>query len=380
MTLTVQGSDGAPIAGAGIVVFSDLASGAGVDGTTSRTGKFTFPTSGFAKIDCLLVYPEKRYWSVMKRNLALASALVVRAERLELGYTDCVRHFYGNGADRDGAGVRVGVIDSGIALDHPDLRVAGGRCTISGEDPTSFGALGGDHGSHVAGIIAARGSPPAGIRGIAPAAELWSFRVFNAGEGASNFSIVRAIDAAVESGCDLINMSLGGGSRDPATEAAIEDARARGAVCIVAAGNENRSRVSQPGAFGLCVAVSAAGRVGTFPANSGDTLDVAPPRGRDKKDFLAAFSNVGPEIDTTGPGVGVISTVPGGYAAMSGTSMACPAVTGLAARLLARPASRALVAAARDQDRADAIVRMLLASCRPLGFGYNNEGNGLPRA
>jgi subtilisin len=291
-----------------------------------------------------------------------------------------VRHFYGNGADRDGAGVRVGVIDSGIALDHPDLRVAGGRCTISGEDPTSFGALGGDHGSHVAGIIAARGSPPAGIRGIAPAAELWSFRVFNAGEGASNFSIVRAIDAAVESGCDLINMSLGGGSRDPATEAAIEDARARGAVCIVAAGNENRSRVSQPGAFGLCVAVSAAGRVGTFPANSGDTLDVAPPRGRDKKDFLAAFSNVGPEIDATGPGVGVISTVPGGYAEMSGTSMACPAVTGLAARLLARPASRALVAAARDQDRADAIVRMLLASCRPLGFGYNNEGNGLPRA
>jgi subtilisin len=379
MTISVRGSDDAPIAGAGIALFSDLAARAGVDGTTDAAGRFTFSTAGFSKIELVLVYPEKTYWSAMKRNVALGDSAVIRSQRIDLGYTDCVRHFYGRGADGDGSSVRVGVVDSGVALDHPDLKVAGGACTIPGEDPASFGALGGRHGSHVAGIIAARGVAPSGLRGIAPAVELRSYRVFNAGEGASNFSIVRAIDTAVADGCDLINLSLGGGPRDAATEAAIEDARARGAVCIVAAGNDYRSRVSQPAAFGLCVAVSAAGRVGTFPRSAADTLDIASPHGTEKEDFLAAFSNVGPEIDATGPGVGVISTVPGGYAELSGTSMACPAVTGAAARLLARPAHQAILRAPRDRDRADAITRMLLQACRPLGFGYNNEGNGLPR-
>lgn len=380
MTIAVHDADGAPVSGAGVVVFSDLAAEAGVDGITNAAGKFAFSTSGFARIELLIVYPEKTYWSAVKRNVPLGDVARVRVNRIDLGYTDCLRHFYGYGADGDGLDVRVGVIDSGVALDHPDLEVAGGACTISGEDPVSFGALGGDHGSHVAGIIAARGKAPSGIRGIAPGVELRSYRVFDAGEGASNFSIVRAIDTAVEEGCDLINMSLGGGPRDAATEAAIEDARARGAVCIVAAGNDGGGWVSQPGAFGLCVAVSAAGRVGTFPRSAADTLDVASPYGTDPKDFLARFSNVGPEIDATGPGVGVISTVPGGHAEMSGTSMACPAVTGVAARLLSRRANRPILEAPRDQDRADAITRMLLRSCRALGLGYNHEGNGLPRA
>src|SRR5207247_2441307 len=126
-------------------------------------------------------------------------------------------------------GVKAGVIDTGIALGHPELRVVGGECTVPGEKPGDYGPLGGDHGSHCAGIIAARGTPPTGIRGVAPGAALYSFRVFpkptpqNPEPGASNFAIAKAIDRAFAAGCDLLNLSLDGGQADAATEAGIQD-------------------------------------------------------------------------------------------------------------------------------------------------------------
>jgi hypothetical protein len=90
----------------------------------------------------------------------------------------------------------------------------------------------------------------------------------------------------------------------------------------------------------------------------------------------ALFSNIGPEIDLTGPGVGIVSTVPGGYAALGGTSMACPAVTGVAARLLAgRPD---VLGMSRDLARSDAIAGVLLDAAQALGFGPEFEGQGMP--
>ena len=203
------------------------------------------------------------------------------------------------------------------------------------------------------------------------------YTVRNAGaEGASNFAIAKAIDRAVTDGCHLINMSLGGGEPDPATQAAIADARSAGTLVIVAAGNDSRAPASFPASDERSVAISALGRKGTFPAGTTEGGDVAPPFGKDKKNFIAAFSNVGVEIDLTGPGVGIISTVPGGYGVMSGTSMACPAVTGFAARTLSRlPDIRKL---APSQQRSDAMAQALFLSARDLGFQAALEGHGLP--
>ncbi len=160
------------------------------------------------------------------------------------------------------------------------------------------------------------------------AAELYGFRVFpsvttaNPKPRASNFAIAKAIDRAVAAGCDLLNLSLGGGGSDPATETAIEDAYNAGAVVIAATGNDDRQPVSFPASFDLCVAVSAAGRKGLFPSGTVFDGDVAAPYGTDKKNFVAAFSNIGNDVDCIGPGVAVVSTVPAAtYAAMSGTSM-----------------------------------------------------------
>jgi subtilisin family serine protease len=230
----------------------------------------------------------------------------------------------------------------------------------------------------VAGIIAARGRPPEGVRGLAPAVNLRSYRVFGQdSDSATNYAITKAIDRAVEDGCDLINLSLGGGPADEAIESAIQYARSRGSLVIAAAGNERRQPVSFPASYSLSLAVSAMGRKGTFPAGTTQTGEVASPYGTDKKNFLAAFTNVGPELDLTAPGVGIISTYPGGHAVLDGTSMACPAAAGAAAAFLsARPE---LLGLPRDSARSEAMARAVLRRAKTLGFGSLYEGQGLIR-
>ncbi|MDQ3645276.1 MAG: S8 family serine peptidase [Actinomycetota bacterium] len=200
--------------------------------------------------------------------------------------------------------------------------------------------------------------------------------MFARGSGlASSFAIAKALDQAVADGCELINMSLGGGAPDPVLQAAVEDARAAGSVCIIATGNDGQGQVSFPASDDMAIAVGALGRKGTFPADSAAIDDVRPPYGKDEKDFVAAFSNTGPALDLIGPGVGIISTVPGGYAEVSGTSMACPAVTGVAARIVA---SMGALGEKGDPARSAAISRPFLASARDLGFAPVMEGHGLP--
>ena len=376
----VGGAEAGPVAGADVIALTDLERGIGAQARTTRAGVATLTLPAAARrIERLYVYPLRAYWGAVQADVKPAPEIVVALQELELGTRDGVRHFYrGTGLD-GGSGVTVGVVDTGIAIDHPDLVIAGGRNTVVGEKPAEYGDNGEMHGTHVAGIIAARGAAPGGVRGIAPGVTLRSYRVFGKNSGqASSYAIIKAIDAAVEDGCDLVNMSLGGGGPDEATRAGIEDARMRGTLVIVAAGNGGREPVSFPASDALALAVSAMGRTGTFPAGTPEAEYVAAPRGKDRRNFLASFTNVGPEIDLVGPGVAIVSTVPGGFAAMSGTSMACPAVTGAAALVLA--AGDTLLALPRGRERSDAMARALLAAARPLGFGAVNEGQGMPRS
>ena len=372
----VSKKDGKPIPNAKVVAFTDFANRVGAQGKTNSKGIASLALGAASKkIQRLYVYSEKGFWNVLKMNFTLSSGLSVPMQPIDLSFTDCLRHFYGNSPDGAGQGVKVGVIDTGIAP-HPDLVIAGGENTVVGENPRDFGDNGEGHGTHVAGIIAARGKAPTGIRGLAPAVTLRSYRVFGKdGKGASNFAIAKAIDRAVSDGCDLLNMSLGGGPSDEATHSAMAHARANGVLIFAANGNDDRSPVSFPAADSLALAVSALGRKGTFPAGTTEIGDTAAPFGKDKKDFIAAFSNVGPETDLTGQGVGIISTFPGGHAVLDGTSMACPAVTGAAAKLLA--AQPALLGMTRDQSRSDAIAGAVLQAAKSLGFAASFEGQGL---
>lgn len=371
----ISANGGSPVVGAFVVAFVDFSTKSGDQGVTDSKGEVQFALGGpHTTLDRLYVYPVDAHWSLVAAGFTATDGATVQLQPLDLSYTDGLRHYYGNAADGVGAGVTVAVVDTGVAK-HPDLVVAGGANTVPGEKPTDFGDNGQHHGTHVAGIIAARGRPPQGIRGVAPGVTLRAYRVFAKGSGsATNFAIAKAIDQAITDKCDLINMSLGGGQPDPVITAAVDAARAGGSLCIIAAGNGDRGPVAFPASDPTAVAVSALGRVGTFPTTSSEADDVASPYGADHADFIAEFSNVGPELDLTGPGVGIMSTVPGGYAEISGTSMACPAVTGMAARALA---SSPALNMPRDASRSDAMRKAILASAHSLGFAPGFEGHGL---
>ena len=377
VTVSVRSrADRTPVAGAQVVAFTDFETFEGDDGVTDAKGevKLRLPTSA-RTIERLYVYPPIGSWSVLKQRLRKRAQVRVSVRPISLGTDDALRHFYGTTGLTVGKGVTVGIIDTGVG-DHPDLAVAGGENTVQGERPDNWRDNGAGHGSHVAGIVAARGRKGSGVRGLAPGVKLRSYRVFGKGkETASNFAILKAIDRAVADGCDLINMSLGGGGPDAATSAAIADARAQGVLVIVAAGNDGRAPVSFPGADQLAIGVSAMGRKGTYPRDSTHRAEAMRPYGRDRSNFVAAFSNIGPEIDLTGPGVAIVSTVPGGYVALDGTSMACPAATGAAAALLAR--NRRILKMRRGPARSDAMAQIVFAAARELGFGAIYEGRGM---
>ena len=369
----VSAAGGAPIAGARVDAFTDFAAGVGAGGKTRKDGTVTLALGAGAKIERLYVYAHDGFWPLLKKNFKLPLVAPVKMVPVDPAFTDVVQYFRKTAGGAEGGGVKVGIIDTGSGP-HPDLHIAGGYNAVLGANTADFGDNGDQHGTHVAGIVGARGTAGTGMRGYAPQAALYSYCVFAKGKDASNFAIAKAIDRAVADGCDLINMSLGGGPADAATSGAIADARAAGVAVICASGNEGETRVAQPGADERALAVGAFGRKGTYPAGTATPDSIGKAGSPDRNFFMANFSNNGPEIDFAGPGVGVISTVPTGYAVMDGTSMATPAVTGMMARLLS--ANAAVRNMPRTQARSDEILKLGYQAAKKLGFGANYEGYG----
>lgn len=378
-TLEVSVVDAAtqkPLADVDVVGLVDRARRIGTSAKTNAKGIATLSLpANIAQLELVEAYAASGYWPSYALQVDLSVGSVgLACTPIDLAVQD-VRGVLGfEGADDDGAGVKVAVVDTGVTK-HPDLRITKGRNVVKGERETAYSdELG--HGTHVAGIIAGRGKRGRGVRGVAPGVELYVYRVFGTGsQTALSFNIAKAIRKAVDDGCDLINMSLGGNSEVPEVLREIQRARALGVVCVAAAGNEDRSPVSYPARYSQVLAVSAFGRKDTWPPKAAQDLEVAQPFGTDPRNFIAAFSNIGSDIDLTGPGVGVVSTYPKGYAVMDGTSMASPAMTGALARQLARHPK--ILRMARDQKRSDAIVKLALTEAKVLGFGATFEGAGV---
>lgn len=285
-----------------------------------------------------------------------------------------------------GEDVVVGILDTGVDHTHPRLRgVVGGRGMVPGEPYDAMGIPStgprGEHGTHVAGLVGARGDPATGPVGIAPGCVMRSYRLFPAQGKLStdNYSIMTGIRAAVEDGCHLLNLSFGGGqAREDGVRDAINYAWDNGVLCIAAAGNSGRRPVLYPAAHNNCVGVSALGRLGSFPDGHAWQKHVSDPYSAiDPSVFVASFSNVGPPIDFAAPGHALCSTLPGGsYGLMSGTSQAAPIVTGLAAVLLSRNPN--ILGSAGNASRSEAMMQMLTSRASVLSFGSPDfEGFGL---
>ncbi|MBQ1028997.1 S8 family serine peptidase [Micromonospora sp. C97] len=234
-------------------------------------------------------------------------------------------------AGRDGAGVTVAVLDTGVDATHPDLA---GRIAEAQDFSDSGSARDGHgHGTHVAATIAGSGAASDGRRkGVAPGARLLVGKVLDdAGSGYSS-SIIAGMEWAAHSGAKVVSMSLGGDptdGTDPMSQAVNDLTAETGALFVVAAGNSGAARtVGAPGAASAALTVGAV----------------------DRADNLAEFSSRGPRLgdnglkpEITAPGVGIIAARAAGtamgtpvddaYTTASGTSMATPHVAGAAAIL-----------------------------------------------
>lgn len=213
-----------------------------------------------------------------------------------------------------GSGVKLAVLDTGLGP-HEDLSVAGGTNTIGG---TSYDDDNG-HGTHVAGSAGALNND-LGVVGVAYAVSVYSVKVLNKDGSGTVDSVVLGIQWSVGNGMRIISMSLGTKFHYDALKEAVDASYSAGLLNVAAAGNEGNPRGSGSNVI--------------YPAKYESVVAVG---ATDKDDKRAWFSSTGPELELMAPGVSILSTyLDNTYKELSGTSMATPHVSGVAALVWAK--------------------------------------------
>lgn len=262
----------------------------------------------------------------------------------------------------------VAVIDTGVDIDHPDLKNNiwtnedekddgtdndgnGYAGDVNGwdfynDDNTVYDSGDGDeHGTHVAGTIAAEGDNGAGVTGVNWDARIMPLK-FLGPDGGYTSDAAKAIDYAVDNGAEISNNSWGGGGYSQTLQDSLDNAEDKGHLFVAAAGNggfdgigdDNDANPSYPSSYENDNVVSVAAT--------------------DRDDDRASFSNYGEEsVDLGAPGVGILSTLPdSSYGRYNGTSMASPHVAGAAALLKSQdPAQGASELKNRMLDSAESV-------------------------
>lgn len=265
-----------------------------------------------------------------------------------------------------GAGVTVAVIDTGVDGTHPEFR---GRM-VEGYNATNRSGNAKDdngHGTHVAGIVAAAANNGAGMVGIAPEAKVMPIKVLAADGSGSDAEVADGIVWAADHGAQVINMSLGGPGESQVLADAVAYALKKGVPVIAAMGNDGTNEKSYPAGYPGVLAVGAT----------------------DAKDAAADFSQWGDWISVSAPGVQILSTFPTykctlneygfpqDYAVLDGTSMATPAVAGLAALVKAKYASLTPAQLKTRLERASDKVPGASGFDPHFGFGRVNAPRSL---
>lgn len=215
---------------------------------------------------------------------------------------------------RNNSTVVVAVIDTGIKYDHPDLAA---NYVLLGYDWVNNNAYPMDdhgHGTHCAGIIAATINNSVGIAGLADVKVMAEKALTREGWGYDD-DLANAIIHAADHGAKIISCSWGSDEDSQLIRDAIEYATNAGALIVAAAGNSGTNTKHYPAAYPEVIAVAAT----------------------DENDNLATFSTYGDWVDLAAPGTGIYSTyLWNTYVSLSGTSMACPHVAGVAALVLSQ--------------------------------------------
>lgn len=201
----------------------------------------------------------------------------------------------------------IAIVDTGIDASHSDLsgEIEPGYNFVNNSTDTSDDN---GHGTSVAGIIAGITNNSNGVASIGFKGSLIPVKVLDSTGTGTYGDVASGIIYAADNGAKIINLSLGGSSPSQTLQSAVNYAEQKGVIVVAAAGNNGNSAAVYPADYPGVIAVSAT----------------------DTNDNLASFSSYGSDIVASAPGVGIISTYNnGGYATMSGTSMAAPEVAGL---------------------------------------------------
>jgi subtilisin len=231
-----------------------------------------------------------------------------------------------SGDGRGVVNVDIGIMDTGIDLNHPDLNVYRQVTFVSG---TSSGNDDNGHGTAVAGIAAAKDNSQ-GVVGLAPGARLWAIKVLDSNGIGSSSNIIKGIDYVTQHAneIDVVNLSFGAVGQNKALHSAIIKSVAAGVTYTAAAGNEAIDASSVfPASYPEVIAVSA---IVDTDGKCGGISGISTTVGKD--DSFASFSNYGSVIDLAAPGVLIKTTAKGSsYTTFSGTSVSTPHVTGAVA-------------------------------------------------
>lgn len=216
-----------------------------------------------------------------------------------------------------GEGIKVGIIDTGVDSDHPEIvnRIKDG-VNFSGGNMDDFEDENG-HGTHICGIVAAEKNG-IGIVGVAPKADLYVAKAFNKSGKTSFDAIEKSVKWLMEKNVDVINMSFSSSHASGRYKSLIADVYRKGISIICAAGNEGELGENTIG----------------YPANFPETIAVS---AVDINKNIADFSSQGHAAEISAAGIDIYSTyLNGGYATLSGTSMATPIITGAVAILMGK--------------------------------------------
>jgi thermitase len=211
----------------------------------------------------------------------------------------------------------IAIIDTGIAASQADLSgyVQSGFNFVNDTSNTHDDN---GHGTHVAGIVSAASNNGTGVASIGFKGGLLPVKVLDSTGAGTYGDVATGIVYAADKGAKVLNLSLGGSSSSRTLQDAVKYAQSKGSVVVAAAGNNGNSTPVYPAAYPGVIAVSAS------------TQD----------DTLASFSSYGTHIYVAAPGVSIVSTYnSGGYATLSGTSMAAPTVAGLIGLALSKGAT-----------------------------------------
>lgn len=339
----------------------------------------------------IYVRPAADYWEryIPNPSLDRGQVNVIRLNPLDrffsrfpgerrYGWEQRLMKFDRVGSEWNGAGTKIGLIDSGCDSAHPLLRhIVRGVDLTRDNDAQSWKSDELGHGTHCAGIVAAADAPSAGIVGCAPASEVHVFKVVPGGYFSD---LIDALDQCIERRLDVVHIGVSGEDSSELVAQKITEARLYGVACVAGSGNSGAA-VQFPGNVPGVLTVSAVGKLGEYPEDTRHAQRALPQLIGMAGVYATNFSCWGPPVGVCAPGVAVISSVPGGgYAAWDGSSMAAAHVVGFSALLLAHhPMLQSINYGARADQRISVLFDFLRAAAVPYAqVDPNRVGAGLP--